>query len=210
LSRIKELRKQKGVSVEKLAESLGISVPYLYDIEKERRRLHEDLIKKLCDYFNISADYLLSRNGNHNSNGFKYPLIDFLGSTVKIPIIGIIRAGDPLFADQNIIGYEDVPASEVKDGEYFYLIVTGDSMTGSGIYPGYKVLVLRQEYAENGQIAVVLVKNEEATLKWVKYIDQKISLLSDNPKYEPMIYKPEEVQILGIVKKVEFVPTRRR
>lgn len=67
MTRIRELRKQKGVSVEKLAEVLDISIPYLYDIEKGRRRLHEDLIEKLCSFFNVSSDYLLGRSDNGSS-----------------------------------------------------------------------------------------------------------------------------------------------
>jgi len=62
LNRIRELRRLHSMTVEKLAEALGISVPYLYDLEKERRRLNEDLIAKLCDLFGVSADYLLGRD----------------------------------------------------------------------------------------------------------------------------------------------------
>ncbi|MHB8983794.1 MAG: LexA family protein [Carboxydocellales bacterium] len=59
---------------------------------------------------------------------------------------------------------------------------------------------------ENGQIAVVLVNGDEATLKRVKYLNESIILYPDNPKYEPQIYQSGEVRIIGRVVKVEFEP----
>jgi len=85
-------------------------------------------------------------------------------------------------------------------------VVTGDSMSGSRIQPGDKVLVRKQDYLDNGQIAVVLVNDEEATLKRVKHIDEAIILYPDNPKYQPQIYRTEEVKILGRVVEVKFKP----
>lgn len=131
-------------------------------------------------------------------------------SLVRIPILGTVAAGIPLYAEQNVFGYEDVPRSLVKSGEYFFLIVQGDSMTGSRIFPGDKVLIRRQSIVENGEIALVLVNGDEATLKRVKYLNDKAILLPDNPSYEPMVYPISDVQIIGYVTQVIFNPNAKK
>ncbi|OPY63641.1 MAG: LexA repressor [Pelotomaculum sp. PtaU1.Bin065] len=129
-----------------------------------------------------------------------------IGETTKIPVLRIIRADLPLYADQHIIEYVDVPVEEVKGGEYFYFIVTGDCMTGSRIYPGDRVFVRRQEKVENGEIAIVTVNKEEAKLKRVKFLEEAVILYPDNPKYQPQIYNAQEIRIVGKIVKVEFKP----
>ncbi|MGB9804090.1 helix-turn-helix domain-containing protein [Desulfofundulus sp.] len=62
MSRLRELRKRKKLSAEKMAEILGISVPYLYDLENGRRRLNQDLLVKLYEKFGVSADYILGND----------------------------------------------------------------------------------------------------------------------------------------------------
>lgn len=122
----------------------------------------------------------------------------------KLPILGIIRAGKPLFAEQNVIGYEFVDAESIKGGEFFFLKVTGDSMIGSRIQEGDLVLVRRQAEVENGEIAIVMVNSEDATLKRVYKQDNQIVLQADNPNYPPKVYKDRDVRIVGKVVKVEF------
>jgi len=199
--RLKKIREKTGMKQKEAAIKIGISNDMLCRYEKGQSMAPYGVLDKLASLYKVSTDHLLGRN----NNGFKSLNIYPLGPTVKIPVLGVIRAGEPIYTDQNIIGYEDVSADEVKDGEYFFLEVTGDSMTGSRIYPGDKVLVRRQEYVEGNQIAVILV-GEEATLKRVKYINETVILYPDNPKCQPQAYKVEEVKILGVVKKVEFKP----
>jgi len=160
--RIKKAREQKDLTQEELAKLINIkNRSTLASWEINRREPDYDTLKSIAKELKVSIEWLLTgKNGNNSRHDTlaEYPgTYITIGHTVKVPIVGVIRAGDPIFADQNIIDYEDVPESEVKDGEYFYLIVTGDSMTGSRIQPGDKVLVRKQEYLDNGQIAVVLV-----------------------------------------------------
>lgn len=208
--RLKELRNEKDLSQEKLAKLLFLSQSAIAYYELGKKFPNHNTLNRLANFFSVSTDYLLGRTDNRNgSNPAKVAEswgIYSVGPTVKIPIIGVIRAGEPIFADQNIIGYEDVPATEVKDGEYFYLMVTGDSMIGSRIHSGDKVLIRKQSHIENNEIAVVLINNEEATLKRVKYIDEAVILYSDNPKYQPLLYKTEEVKIIGKAVEVKFKP----
>lgn len=199
--RIRQLRKEKGITQEELGKLFNLRKSTISQYESGKSNPDYDTLVKISKYFNCSIDYLLGKSD------YRTPLPPNaipVGKTKSIPILGVIRAGEPIYADENIIGYEDVPVNDVKNGEYFFLIVKGDSMIGSRIYPGDKVLVRRQDYVENNDIAVVIVNGDEATLKRVKYIEEAIILYPDNPKYDPMIFKAEEVRIIGKVKKVVF------
>ncbi|UVI33560.1 hypothetical protein L1F29_04835 [Paenibacillus spongiae] len=103
-------------------------------------------------------------------------------------------------AKQDIIGYEYVSQSDVQDGEYFYLIVKGDSMIEDGIIEGSRVLVRKQGFIENGKIGVVLCDDEEATLKRVFYDGDNIILVAANKLVRPKTYRLDEIQIQGQVK----------
>lgn len=128
------------------------------------------------------------------------------GPVNQIPILGVIRAGEPIYASQNIIGYRLVEEEKVRNGDYFYLQVKGDSMSGSRIMEGDLVLVRCQEEVENGQIAVVILEREEATLKRVYRTNGQLILQPDNPKYQPLILEKGDVRIVGKVIEVVFKP----
>lgn len=126
--------------------------------------------------------------------------------TTQIPILGFIAAGQPIDATENIIGYRTVESSRLQGGDYFYLLVKGDSMMGSRIMEGDLVLVRRQEEVENGEIAAVIIERESVTLKRVYKTDNNLILQPDNPKYQPLILDRGEVKILGKVIEVVFKP----
>jgi len=127
-------------------------------------------------------------------------------SVSQIPILGVIRAGEPIYAAENIIGYRTVETERIKNGEYFYLLVKGDSMLGSRIMEGDLVLVRCQEEVENGEIAAVIMEREEATLKRVYRTNGQLILQPDNPKYKPLVFNKGDVRILGKVVEVVFKP----
>ena len=126
----------------------------------------------------------------------------------RIPILGRIAAGAPIYAEENIEGYT---FTELNGGaEYFALRVRGDSMNAARINDGDLVIVRRQDQVENGQIAVVLIDGDEATLKRFSQNGDTITLMpqSMNPVHQPFIFNLHDtrVQILGLVVKVEFSP----
>lgn len=212
---LKQLRKERQLTTRQVEAYADVSNSYLSLLERGKRRPSPDILKKLASVYKVSYAELMKAAGYldtdsiHETSAIYEPLPPNaipVGETVKIPVLGVIRCGEPMYAEQNILGWEEVPARDVKDGEYFFLQVTGDSMTGSRIYPGDLVLVRRQPQVENGQIAVVLVNREEATLKRVKYMEEAVILYPDNPKYQPQIYKADEVKIIGLVVEVKFKP----
>lgn len=126
--------------------------------------------------------------------------------TQRIPILGRISAGLPLYAEEQIEGYTYTDLNH--GGEYFALRVHGDSMDALGIKEGYLVIVRRQDYVDNGTICVVLVGDNEATMKRFYQDGDTVTLMpqSTNPKHMPQIYnlKHTPIHIIGKVVKVEF------
>jgi len=200
MNRIRKLRKQKGISVPKLAEMLNITPKHFYDLETGKRRLHEDIIKKLAEIFNVSTDYLLGHINNPRASQQNATLSDAIpvGDLVRVPVYGEIRAGQPMFVQEEIIGYEYVPAEDVKGGGYFFLQVKGDSMINARIHEDDLVLVRKQDTLENGQIGVVIVDGE-ATIKKYYRRGMMVVLKPENPSYEPIIAPVTDVRIVGEV-----------
>ena len=122
------------------------------------------------------------------------------GSGVNIPLLGVVTAGQPIFAYENYEDYYTFPVGEFKGDELFMLRVQGTSMIDAGIMDGDKIIVRRQQTAENGEIVVALVNEEDAaTVKRLYKRDGKIVLHPENEALADMIFEPEEVSVLGKV-----------
>jgi repressor LexA len=119
-------------------------------------------------------------------------------SGVSIPLIGTVTAGQPIFAYENYEDYYTFPAYEFKGDDLFMLRVQGTSMIDAGIYDGDKIIVRRQQTAENGEIVVAMV-DDSATVKRFYKKDGQIVLHPENEALTDMIFAPEEVSILGKV-----------
>ncbi|BDF71733.1 LexA repressor 1 [Oscillospiraceae bacterium] len=127
------------------------------------------------------------------------------GRGAVVPILGVIRAGAPILAVEDIEGYA---AAGVPDPEqHFYLRVTGDSMVNAGIQSGDLVLIRRQDAAESGQIVACLLDGADATLKRLR-IQRDIAVLQpENPAYEPRIiplkdFETGAARIVGVAVKL--------
>lgn len=112
-----------------------------------------------------------------------------------VPIVGLVAAGSPIFAEQDIEGYLTIDASLVGDGDTFAVKVKGQSMVDAGLSDGDTLIVRRQDFAEDGDIVVALVDGEEATVKRLYREAGRVRLQPENAAMEP-IY-PSEVAILG-------------
>lgn len=112
-----------------------------------------------------------------------------------VPIIGVVTAGQPILAVENIEGY--LPWDGDKD--CFALRVRGDSMIDAGIFDGDKVIVRPQATADHGQIVVALL-DDEATVKRLSRKNGEVWLMPENPAYEPI--DGTNAQILGRVRAV--------
>lgn len=115
---------------------------------------------------------------------------------VNVPVIGSVAAGEPIFAEQNIEGYFPILPEDLPSGESFMLKVRGESMINVGIYDGDRVLIHKQDTANNGDIIVALVE-DSATVKTYYKEDGHYRLQPENDTMEPIIV--DNVEILGKV-----------
>lgn len=119
------------------------------------------------------------------------------GNPVKIPVLGVVRAGQPIDAVEYIVDYEEIPESLAKTGEFFALRITGDSMSPK-ISDGDVVIVRKQPDVESGDIAIVLVNGDEATIKKVQKFDGGINLIPSNQSYDILTYTNAQIERLPV------------
>ncbi len=116
---------------------------------------------------------------------------------VDVPVLGRIAAGTPIEALQNDTQNVSVPIEMMATGDHFALEVQGDSMIQAGILDGDIVVIQRRNTANNGDIVVALVDNNEATLKRLRKRGETIALEAANPTYETRIFGPDRIQVQG-------------
>ena len=130
-----------------------------------------------------------------------------LTHNLSVPIVGRVKAGEPILAVENIEGYINLDRSLVSSGDVFLLRVEGDSMIDAHIQDGDFALVKPQPNAENGEIVVALIE-DEATIKRIFKKRDLIRLEPANPKIEPIVVKRGEKKVtivgkvVGIFRKI--------
>lgn len=145
------------------------------------------VIRKIADHYQVPLEVFCTEN-----------LTEIMVPQKKIPVVGTVKTGYGLLAYQNITGYEFVPECDTGAGTYFYLDVVGDSMKNVRILEGDRVYCRQQSTLENGDIGVILLENEEVTLKRVYFRKNKMILKPENDDMEPIEFTDEEVQSKGI------------
>lgn len=199
--RLKKLREQAGLFQEAVAEAVGTSSRNIGYYENMDRRPNPEMLIKLANFYNVSVDYLLGRSDNPHDSFVSSNIKN--NTTVVIKILGNIRAGRPLFANEHIKGELSLPQKLLtSEYEHFILEVVGDSMTGAGIKEGDFVLVRVQNFLDHdGQIAAVIVDDNEACLKHAYVSDDKkhMVLRSANPEYHDIVRPVQSVHINGVI-----------
>ncbi len=194
-SRIKEMRKSRKMTLKELGEHIGLSESNTKRYEDGQiKTVGIDIIKKIALALDVPASYLTGWED--------IPQYQKLSNYVpiakkKIPLLGEIAAGQPIYADEHIEEFLPVD-DEVKAD--FALKIKGDSMINAQINDGDIVFIRQQSDVDNGQIAAVLI-DDSATLKRVYHMDGVIQLQAENPQYPPMIYSKnncDECRILGL------------
>ena len=204
-SNIRFLRKEKGWSQDYIAEQLGYKS--FTTIQKWESGVAEPPIKKLkalAELFNIDMDELANGDlvDDHSS-------IKSLAG-VRIPVLGEIVAGLPIDAYQEILDYEEIPAALASQGEFFALKVKGDSMSPR-IADGDVVICKQQSDIESGDIAVVTINGDTATLKKVVKHSTGITLVALNTAvFQPQFFTNEEVISLPIVIQGKVIELRAK
>ncbi len=117
----------------------------------------------------------------------------------EVPVLGKIAAGTPIEAIQNEVSKVSLPEELSKNGEHFGLKVSGDSMIEAGINDGDTVIVKKTNTANNGQIVVALIDDQEAMLKRIRKKGKVVALESANKRYETKIFGPDRVKVQGVL-----------
>ena len=195
MNNLRELRTKKGVYQKDVASYLGVERTTYVKYERGDSEPSFETLCKLADYFDVSVDKILGRKTNDNFYNFEnvIPL-----HTKKVPLLGNIACGEPIFAEEEHGEY--VFTSDSIDVD-FCLRAQGDSMIGARIYDGDIVFIRRQDMVDDGEIAAVLI-GDGATLKRVRYDKEAeiLSLYPENPKYKTMHFVGkdlEQIKILG-------------
>lgn len=124
------------------------------------------------------------------------PMYQSNKQTVDVPIVGVVTAGEPILAVENIEGYFPIDSSLAKDKDLFVLRVRGESMINAGIMDGDYVLIEKVSFASNGDIVLALI-DESSTIKRFYREDGYIKLQPENDSMEPIYLK--NAKILGHV-----------
>lgn len=206
--RLKELREGKNLTQEELAEVMKLTKSAISNWERGTRKPARENLEALADYFNVDLDFLRGRTDIKNASEElvkigRYSDEDRLpiNNKKRIPLIGQISAGQPILAIENIERYEMVDEENVD----FALRVKGTSMIGAGILEGSIVYVQQEADIENGDIVIAMI-GDEATVKRFYRYNGNVVLRPENPLLKEMVYRPEEVKVIGKVRcaKINF------
>ncbi|MDD4075468.1 MAG: S24 family peptidase [Eubacteriales bacterium] len=205
MNRVRELRRARKMTQDELGALLGVQKAAVCKYETGRVALPPEMLLKLCDIFDVSADHMLCRDANPipKPRGDLSALFMPVREAVGVPLVGRVHAGLPMLAEENITEYIPVPAVDVRMGDYFYMEVEGDCMIGEFIPEGALVLVKVQPRVENGQIAVVRT-GDEVLVRKLKWMPPHLMLIPANVRYEPLIVSEGDVQIIGRVVEVRI------
>lgn len=205
--KIQRLRAENGMTQEEFGKIAGASNKAISFWEKGEKTPRLKYVQNICEHFGIDMHLFVDESNDVYSQAKQmfYAENDFK-KLKKIPVLGRIAAGSPIYAEENVEGYT---YTDLNGGhEYFGLKVRGDSMDAAGIKDGYTVIVRRQDVVENGQIAVCLIDGHDATLKRFSQCGNIVTLMpqSTNPEHKPFIYdlSKNSVKILGLVVEAKF------
>lgn len=201
--KIRDARKNAGMTQVELAKATNLSRSYIGDIEKDRYNPSVSTLQAIAKATNVPVETLLGGAAPAPPAPQKSieapPAQKVTRYTYRIPVVGRVAAGQPILAQEEIIDYEYIDERLHKGGDqYFGLVVKGASMEPT-IHDGDTIIVRVQESVESGQIAVVLVDGEDATVKEVKETDTGLTLIGHNVAvYAPHFYSREEVEKLPV------------
>ncbi len=179
---------ENNLSHKEVAQLLNVSTSTYYRwLNGESTKLKKNTINKLTEIFDCDIEGVLEE-----TNRLK-------------PILGKVKAGYDMWADQDIEGYLEVGKSDAHNGDYF-LRVVGDSMEGSHIYEDDLVYIKQCNQVNPGEIGVIMI-DDEVTIKKVYFKNNMLILAASNLKYEDRYFSQEDIesQNIQIIGKVLFV-----
>lgn len=192
--RIRQVRLDQDVTQQELADCIGVSKQAVYKYENNIvTNIPTDKVDAIARRLKVYPAFLMGWEEKPSPRPIP-PGFEPLPKMYKVPLIGSIACGEPITAVQNVEGEVDVPEGIRCD---FALHCKGDSMVGAGIHDGDVVYIRIQPEVENGEIAAVRI-GEEATLKRVYLHQNFIELRPENPAFESIIRRRDEMNDVHI------------
>ncbi len=197
---VKHLRSVKGISQQTLADKIGVDRSTISRIENGEIETTIDNAMKIANVLKVNIEDLITKDLTFD-NG---TLIDVDCETIQIPVLGTIKAGIAIEAQEDILEYVDIPKDWVKGDKSFYgLKISGDSM-----FPKYNesdivIFEHTEDYvlAQNKDCAV-MVNGFDATFKNVTITEMGITLvplnLNNSDNYQPTFYSKEQIATLPV------------
>ncbi len=179
--RLKHFLALNSMSQKDLANTLNVGVSTVSNWCTALKTPRADKIDAMCKLFNCNRSDLLQDSSSSTHK-----------SSTKINVLGRVAAGIPINAIEEIIDTEEISEQLAKTGDFFGLLIKGDSMEPR-ICEGDVVIVRQQPNAESGDIVIALVNGDDATCKRLRKYRDGIELISLNPSYEPMFFSEKDI-----------------
>lgn len=200
--RLRELRIRKNMTQGELSKATGLTQSAIAMYETGKREPKIEVMELLADYFNVDMNYITGKTDK--TTMLSASAIDAI-DVIKIPLLGRVVAGDPQEAIQEADEFIYIPSmNHRRSDDYFALRVNGESMEPN-LMDGDIAIVHIQPDVDSGQIAVILIDNQDSTVKRVFITPDGITLVADNPAvFSPRFFSNEDcltlpVKILGRV-----------
>lgn len=192
--KIKYYRTKRNLTQEDVAEHLGTTYQTVSRYENGERKTNNHILYSLSQLFNISMNDFFPPIDNAS-------FVDVLSSTIRIPVLGFIKAGQPIEAQQDIIDYIDIPKKWTNGGKEFYALkISGNSMTPN--YNDGDIVIFEQtkDYEKaNKKDCAVMINCTECTFKKISLNDDGITLIPYNTnEYEIKHFSKQQVIDLPI------------
>lgn len=176
---LKSLRTERGWTQLEVSKKLGIDRTTYAKYESGASEPNLEMIRQLTELFDVPTDYLIGNRKAQNG-------------AARIPVLGDVAAGIPIEAVEDIVDWEEVDEKTASSGDLFGLRIKGASMEPR-IREGDVVIVRKQSDAQTGDVAVVLVNGDSATVKKIKKDSNGIWLIPFNQAFDTQFYSNDEI-----------------
>lgn len=199
--KIRQLRSEQGWTQKQLSEKLHVGKTTVSNYETGYSESDLEMLNKIAKLFDVSVDYLLGITlQNNESNNVKY----------KVPVFYAVACGNPFIADEDIIDREEINPKLKSQGEHFGVKLRGDSMLPD-FKDGDVVIVRKQSDVDSGDIAIVRVNGDEATMKIVEKSPEGITLIATNPSvFLPKFYTNNQIETTPVSIIGKVIEQRRK
>ncbi|WP_444658227.1 LexA family protein [Caproiciproducens sp. R2] len=188
MNRIKILRMKNKLKQQELSKIINVSQASLSGYESGKYEPDNKTLLNLAAFFGVTTDYLLGKDS----------VPDPPGTSKKIPVLRGLRAERSAESAKDVVGYEEISEEMARQGDFFAIKMHGDSMEPR-IQDGDTVIVQIRSAVETGDIAVVSIRGDEATIKKIAKYESGITLIPYNPKYELVSFSTEDLTRLPVV-----------